>query len=183
MDIAVVQPLEVHQFLQRLFQRRVVIETGGVLGAGRQEPGIDLVRVEHAGLAEQRRGQGRYRVAAFAIDVAIGGIGPDGAVGDAVPEFAQRRQPPLRRIAGDQRGIDGADADTGHPFRLQPRLVECLIDAALIGAQRAAALQHQRDAAAIAGPRNWRIAMTGRMGRVYRFGVHELRIIADFVTF
>ena len=76
---------------------------------------------------------------------------PDRALGDPVPEFAQRRQPPLGRVAGDQRSVDGADRDAGNPVRLQPGFMQRLVDAALIGAQRAAALQNQRDAAAPSG--------------------------------
>ena len=86
------------------------------------------------------------------IDVAVGRMQPDGAVGDAVPEFAQALQPLLRPVAGDDGGIDGADGDAGHPVRLQPGFMQGLIDAGLIGAQRAAALQHQGDAAAALGP-------------------------------
>jgi hypothetical protein len=57
-----------------------------------------------------------------------------------------------------------------------------LLHAALIGAQRTAALQHQRDAAAILRPLYRGVAMAGWMGRMYRFGVHS-RIIADFVSY
>jgi hypothetical protein len=57
-----------------------------------------------------------------------------------------------------------------------------LINTALISAQRTAALQYQGDAATILRPLDRSVAMTGWMGRMYRFGVHG-RIIADFVTF
>ena len=62
--------------------------------------------------------------------------------------------------------------DAGHPVRLQPRFVQGLVDAALIGAQRAAALQHQGDAAAILRPRHRCVTMPRRMGRMYGLCVH-----------
>ncbi|RYJ02283.1 MAG: patatin-like phospholipase family protein, partial [Acetobacteraceae bacterium] len=47
--------------------------------------------------------------------VAIGREGPDAAGGDAVPEFAEGGEAPLRRVAGDERGIHRADRDAGNP--------------------------------------------------------------------
>src|SRR5215470_1247936 len=57
----------------------------------------------------------------------------------------------MRRIAGNDRGVDRTDRDARHPVGLQPRLVHRLVDAGLIGAERATALQHQRDAIAALG--------------------------------
>jgi hypothetical protein len=53
----------------------------------------------------------------------------------------------LRRVAGDQAGIDGADRGADDPVRLDAGLVQRLIDAGLIGPERAAALQHEHDLA------------------------------------
>ena len=36
---------------------------------------------------------------------------------DRVPKFAQRINATLRRIAGDDRGIDGADRDSSNPIK------------------------------------------------------------------
>ena len=41
--------------------------------------------------------------------------------------------------------IDGADRGADQPVRLDAGIVQRLIDAALIGAERAAALQHEHD--------------------------------------
>ncbi len=49
----------------------------------------------------------------------------------------------LGRAAGDDGGVDRADRGADHPVGLDPGLVQRLIDADLIGAERAAALQHQ----------------------------------------
>ena len=59
----------------------------------------------------------------------------------------QPRQPVLRRIAGDQAGVDGADRGADDPVRLDAGLMQRLVDAGLVGAERAAALQHQHDLA------------------------------------
>ena len=46
-------------------------------------------------------------------------------------------------VAGDQRAIDGADRGADDPIRLDAAFHERLVDAGLIGAERAAALQDQ----------------------------------------
>ncbi len=61
----------------------------------------------------------------------------------AVPEFAQLIEPAFGRITGDDGAVDGADGGADHPVRLDAGFVQRLVDAQLIGAQGAAALQHQ----------------------------------------
>jgi hypothetical protein len=65
-----------------------------------------------------------------------------------VPEGPQTLQAARRRVAGDQRGIQGADRGAGQPVGHDARLFERLVDAGLKGAERAAAAQHQRELAA-----------------------------------
>ena len=48
-------------------------------------------------------------------------------------------------VAGDDARIDGADRRADQPVGLDAGIVQRLIDAALIGAERAAALQHEHD--------------------------------------
>jgi len=48
-------------------------------------------------------------------------------------------------IAGDQGRIDGADRYAGHPVEIDIRLGHGLINATLIGAERASALKEERD--------------------------------------
>src|SRR5262249_59725152 len=66
---------------------------------------------------------------------------------DAAPKLAQRVQPLGWFIAGDQTRVDCSDRSSDNPVRLDPRLVQRLIDAGLIGAERTAALQHENDLA------------------------------------
>jgi hypothetical protein len=61
-----------------------------------------------------------------------------------LPEFAQLLDPFFGRIACDQGRIDGADGNAGHPVGMNIGLRQGLIDAGLIGAERAAALKDQR---------------------------------------
>ena len=61
----------------------------------------------------------------------------------AVPEFTQPRDAIGWLVAGDQGAIDGADRGADHPIRLDAALHERLVDAGLVGAERAAALEHQ----------------------------------------
>src|SRR5262245_36927860 len=67
----------------------------------------------------------------------------------AMPEFFEFRQAILWLIAGDDAGIDGADGGADDPVGLDARLVQRLIDAALIGAKRVASLQHKNNLAVV----------------------------------
>src|SRR5580704_2326139 len=67
-------------------------------------------------------------------------------VGDALPERTQLVDAYLRRIAGDQRAIDGADRNAGDPIGMKIRLCQCLIDTGLIGAECTTPLEQERDA-------------------------------------
>ena len=67
-----------------------------------------------------------------------------------IPELVQPLRALLGRIAGDQGGIDGADRDAGNPFGFEPRFRQALVHPGLIGAERAAALQHEHTALASA---------------------------------
>ncbi len=59
-----------------------------------------------------------------------------------VPEPAQPIQPVFGPVADDQGRIDGADRGADHPVGLDAGLVKGFIDPRLVGAHRAAALQH-----------------------------------------
>ena len=88
-----------------------------------------------------------------------------GRVADLQPEFSQPRHAVLRGVAGDQGGVDRADRGADHPVRFNAGFLERLIDAGLIGAERAAALEHQNDLAelGLVHQRFWR-----RFGGLHR---------------
>ena len=65
----------------------------------------------------------------------------------SLPKFLQPREPLSGFIAGNQARIDGADRGADDPIGLDALLMQRLIDPGLIGAERAATLQHQHDLA------------------------------------
>ena len=136
-----VQAVGVDQVGQRLRQRRCRVVAGalGAQGHPRAPKGqrVGLEEAIHPG--SHGHGVGPHRTA----DPGSCGHLPERAVLDPAPELLKARQPLARRIAGDQAGVDGADRGADHPVGLQPDLLHRFIDAGLIGAQRAAALEHQ----------------------------------------
>ena len=151
-DSTGIDEFEVNQFFQGSMQRRGIIERGCGSGPALGEPAIDRVRFEKARLAEQHGVHGRNGVAHFAGVVAFRPGQQRVVRGNGVPEFLEPFEPALRRVAGDDGGIDGADRDADHPIRFQPGLMQSLVDAGLIGAERAAALQNQADPIAALRP-------------------------------
>src|SRR5262249_39488453 len=61
------------------------------------------------------------------------------------PEFLQPVEAMLGLVARDQTGVDGANRRADDPIRLHPRLMQGLLDARLVGAERAAALENKDD--------------------------------------
>jgi hypothetical protein len=59
------------------------------------------------------------------------------------PQISRPPDALLGRVAGDQGAVDGTDRDTGHPVGMKIGFGQCLVDARLIGTQRAAALQQK----------------------------------------
>ena len=153
---------EIHQLQQGVAQRRAVIVTGRRRRAGEAHPRIGKARSKKARLAGDTGDEATVRVARLAENVAIGRERPDFALGDQIPELAQPTQTVLGCIAGDDRRINRADGHAGHPVRFDPGLVHCLINTGLVGAERAAALEDERNA--VAALRAPAFARTGRKG-------------------
>src|SRR5262249_1797687 len=63
---------------------------------------------------------------------------PDRLVRHAPPEILERRQAPFRLVASNQASIDGTNGGADDPVWLYASFVQSLIDAGLIGAERAA---------------------------------------------
>ena len=66
----------------------------------------------------------------------------------------------LGRVADDQRRVDSTDGSADNPVGLDAGFVHRFIDTRLVGAQRAAPLQHQHDLALADG----RAVITGCLG-------------------
>jgi hypothetical protein len=71
---------------------------------------------------------------------------PERRRGDGVPEVAERGAALAGRVAGDEGGVDRTDRGAGDPARRDLLLGQCLEGTRLVGTERAAALQHERDA-------------------------------------
>ncbi len=129
-----VEPRGVDELGERLPQRRRVVEAREQPGRGEQ-PGAQLV---HARVAEQRQRP---------VDLRGQPEGP-GRSGDRQLGAPQRVEGGDRvgPRPAEHRGGDGADRHPGHRHRPEPRtlLVERPQHPVLVGAQRAAALQHDR---------------------------------------
>src|SRR6516164_8589341 len=63
----------------------------------------------------------------------------------APPEFLHTRKSVFHLVPRDKTRIDGADRGADDPVGLDPCLMQRLIDAALISAERSAALQDEND--------------------------------------
>ena len=141
--LQVVDAVEIDQPFQRLFQRRGVVIALRFRAARRPQRRRRNPRREEAGHAESRdqRGAGfvEHRSGAFARSDRI----PGHRGRNHVPEFLQPVDAFVGVVAGDDRGVDGADRDAGNPFRLEAGTAQRLKGAGLVGAERAAALQHQ----------------------------------------
>ena len=136
-----VELVEVDQFLERAAQRVDLVIAGGV--------GAQLrVRAEEGhrvGIEEGRHAAG-HRRCKLRVAAAIQFGRPPGtkwSFCDARPEVAQLVDPLAGLAAGDQRGVDRADRGADDPVGRDAGLVQRLIDADLIGAERAAALEDE----------------------------------------
>ena len=138
-----VDQVEVGIGFERLLQRRGVVDAERLGRAGRVEGGRRNARGEEA-LHADRGGPVGAGGVEHGADLVAGQPGIDGDTGgDLIPEGAKLGHAFLGRVAGDQRGIDGPNRDTGDPVGMLVGIGEAFIDAALIGPQRTAALQDE----------------------------------------
>ena len=139
--VPAVQVVEVDQAAKSRLQRvgRIV---SGTLDADREMVRPERVRARF----EESRHAAHDRVQ-VGERIAEKGRGPEllerRSTAKAVPEFAQLRHAVLRRVAGDERAVDGADRCSDDPVRRDTAFDQRLVDAGLIGAERAPALQHE----------------------------------------
>ncbi|MNM97158.1 hypothetical protein D3C81_1096540 [compost metagenome] len=150
---AMVDQVEVGEALQRGLQRRGVVETGAAgIGIAHQQL-RPAARLEEAALAFDHGARGMQAVEPDAqrLGPALGAVGQPGGRqarqpwlrADMFPERAQLFDAALGRIAGNHRGIERADGNPRDPVRVDPAFGQALVHAGLVGAERAAPLQHQ----------------------------------------
>ena len=111
--------------------------------AQRQAP--PQARAEHARHTKGRDRPcgGQMRDLADMVDVGQQDIGHPARYG--VPEFLEAADPPVGRVARDDRGVDRADRYARNPADIAPQFVQPFIDARLEGTQCAAPLKQERD--------------------------------------
>ena len=143
--LARVHQVEIDEFGECPLQRRGRIITGAIRAQRIAVAGMgQCIGPEEAGNpVGHRRPIGQLFVEARK-DVAKT---PDRVLLHLLPELAQPRQPVLRRVARNQARVDRADRGADDPVRFDAGLVQRLVDARLIRAERAAALQHKYDLA------------------------------------
>src|SRR6266567_2411481 len=141
--LQIVDAVEIDQMLQRFSQRRGVVIALRLRAALRPQRRRRKTRREKPGNAEGRDQGGAGLVEERSPAVALRDGIPWHRRRDHLPEFLETLDPLFTRIAGDDRGVDGADRDAGDPFRLEIEVTQGLIGAGLIGAERAAALQNK----------------------------------------
>ena len=155
--LQVVDAVEIDQPLQRLAQRRGVVIALRLRAALRPQRRRRNARGEEAGHAEGGDQGGAGLVEQRALAVAADDRIPRHRRRNHLPEFLQPLDALSRLVAGDDRGVDGADRDAGNPVRLEIAMAQRLIGAGLVGAERAAALQDEH-ALRLRGRRcGWRI--------------------------
>src|SRR6516162_5747405 len=142
--LAGIDTIEIDQTLQRRAQRRVVVIARFVRTAWWPNGRRRQARHKEIRRAEQEDAHSARLIEQLVLGVVILDILKIGYAEwrsrDRVPKFTQRVDPLLRRIAGDDRRVDGADGDSGNPIGMQIGLGQGLINARLIGAERATAL-------------------------------------------
>ena len=154
--LQIVDAVEIDQPLQRRAQRRGVVIALRLRAALRPQRRRRNPRREKAGHAEGRDQGGAGLVEQRTPAVARGDADSRAPAPKPCSQNSLSRSTRFsRRIAGDDRGIDGADRDAGNPFRLEIVVTQRLIGAGLIGAERAAALQDQH-ALGLRGRGGWR---------------------------
>jgi hypothetical protein len=140
---AAVRQIEIDKFAEGLLERfgGVVSRSVGakrIIGPGmRQRIGLK----ETGNSIRYRRPKGQFFIEAGKYPRET----PDRALLHPPPEFAQSRQAVVRYVAGNQARINSADRCADDPVRLDPRLMQRLIDTGLIRAQRTATLQYEND--------------------------------------
>src|SRR3954452_6760945 len=151
--LASIDPGEVDEPLEGRFEELGFIKAGRLKGAARVEPRGRLSQGKKAGSADEESPGRAYLVEDAACEVPLGGerVGGNGPVEqrvgcDLLPKGAQLGHPLVRGIPGDEGGVDGADRNAGDPIGMEIRFGERLVDAGLIRAERAAALQQQSNA-------------------------------------
>ena len=150
-DCACIETIKVDKSFECIVQLTGVIKARGTHGSGRIQPWRRVSRREESDRAGNYREAPMQLVQPRARSIARRPVRPFERVaprigGDALPEPAQFFDARFRRIPGNDRAVDGTDRDASNPIGINASPSQRFVNSGLIGAERAAALQHQRDA-------------------------------------
>src|SRR5271157_6234115 len=113
--IAAVDQVEIDQPIKSGLERRGIVEAKSTFAAIGCKVWRRQAWREKARNAKRRDGGGAQIIEHRAKRIKYRRWNDRGHRRNAIPEFAQSFDAPLRRVAGDQCGIDGADRYTGDP--------------------------------------------------------------------
>jgi len=138
-----IQQVEIDEVEQSVSERSRVVDADRRFRSLRAQHGWRYARCEEPRYAGQRRKRGA-RLVEHAPGIVILGKWPAREPArHAIPKGSQAFDALLRWIAGDDRGIDGADRDTRDPAGHLAGLRKSLVSSGLIGTERSAALEHE----------------------------------------
>ena len=141
-----VDAIEIHETLQRRLQRAGVVDAGGGKRSTRLQPRRERPRGKKSVRPKYRSKARIHLIEKIASVIAVHQIGERRVQRHLRPKLAEPVNPGVRRIAGDDRGIDRSDRNAGDPVWMDVGFGQGLVDASLVGPQGAAALQQQGDA-------------------------------------
>jgi len=132
-----IDAIEIDQLFECQPEPTSIVKARSLHGAGRMKPRRWKTRREEAGRATYQSEIGADLVLPLPRGIALcqkQALTPAAAMfgGDALPECTQLVDARFRRIAGDQRRIDGADRDARDPVGMKIGLGQCLINPGLI---------------------------------------------------
>src|SRR5258708_3181736 len=150
-DCACIDTIEVDKSFERAPQLTGVVIARGVRSSRWRQPWRRGSRCEESGRAGNYREARVQLVQPRARSITRRPVRPFKRAapridGDALPEPAQFFDARFRRVSGNDRAVDGTDRDASNPIGINASLSQRFVDSGLIGAERAAALQHERDA-------------------------------------
>ena len=138
---SIVEEVEIDELLERMPERRIIVDAQCLSAALRSEEWRRHARDEETGNAENDDRRGVDPSKRDPQRVELCGSDQRQSRRHAIPEFAQPFDSPFGRIARDQRCVDGADRNACDPVGREALLGHAFVHSGLVGAERTAALQ------------------------------------------
>ena len=145
-----INTVEIDQSFERRLEAAGIVKARSLHGTGRIQPWHRKARREEGAYAFGQSGTRAHLVQPTPRGVTARAWPltpvPTQTRRNAFPERAQLADTRFRRVASNQRPIDGADRDAGDPVGMKIGFGQCLIDSGLICTKRTTSLEEERDA-------------------------------------